>query len=362
MGGSRPPSTGIALLTRPRPIPFHIVTGFLGAGKTTLVNRLLRAADLAGALVMVNEWGEIGLDNLLYERLTGDAILVNGGCVCCALRGDLIDALRDALARRDSGALPPFARIVLETTGLAEPAPILHALFADPGLATRLVLAGVTTVVDAVNAAATIALRPESARQVALADRLVVAKTDLWPQATRAAAFIGVTAALRRLNPVAPILDGAAGEFSASDFLAVTGAPPVGTGAVAAPAGHGVKTYGFRSDAALDPVAFTQFLSVLGAMLGPRLLRLKGLFKLADRPETPILVEGVQHVFHPPRILPRWPDGDRSSRAVLIVERVEAREAETLWAALNRAPRIDAPDLAALLDNPLAPKRGGLLG
>ena len=348
-------------MTGRAPIPFHVVTGFLGAGKTTLINRLLRAADLSDALVMVNEWGEIGLDNLLYERLAGDAILVNGGCVCCALRGDLIDALRDALARRDSGALPRYGRIVLETTGLAEPAPILHALFADPGLATRLVLAGVTTVVDGVNGAATVGARPESARQVALADRLVLAKTDLWPQAERAARLRDVTAALRAINPVAPILDGAAGEFSAPDFLAMTGALPGGTGSVPSSAVHRVKTFVFRSDTALDPVAFAQFLSVLGAMLGPRLLRLKGLFKLADRPETPILVDGVQHVFHPPRVLPRWPDADRSSRALLIVEGVAAREAETLWAALTRAPRIDTPDLAALLDNPLAPKAGGLL-
>ena len=113
-------------------IAFHVVTGFLGAGKTTLINRLLRAPELADALVIVNEWGEIGLDHLLYERLTGDAILINSGCVCCALRGDLVETLRDVLARRESGALPAFGRIVLETTGLAEPAPILHALIVDP--------------------------------------------------------------------------------------------------------------------------------------------------------------------------------------------------------------------------------------
>jgi G3E family GTPase len=349
-------------MTARAPIPFHVVTGFLGAGKTTLINRLLCAPDLSDALVMVNEWGEIGLDNLLYERLAGDAILVNGGCVCCALRGDLIDALRDALARRDSGALPSFGRIVLETTGLAEPAPILHALFADPQLAIRLVLAGVTTVVDAVNGAATVGARPESARQVALADRLVVAKTDLWPQAERAARLKDVTAALGAINPLAPILDGAAGEFSASDFLAMTGVLPTEPDPAVSAGAHGVKTFVFRSDAALDPSEFARFLSVLGAMLGPKLLRLKGLFKLADRLETPILVDGVQHVFHPPRALPRWPDADRSSRAVLIVEGVAAREAETLWAALTRTPRIDAPDLAALIDNPLAPKAGGLLG
>ncbi|RBP16159.1 G3E family GTPase [Roseiarcus fermentans] len=360
-GGSRPPSTGTAPPTAAL-LPFHIVTGFLGAGKTTLINRLLRAPDLADALVMVNEWGEIGLDHLLYERLSGDAILVSGGCVCCALRGDLVDALRDALARRDDGRLPPFRRIVLETTGLAEPAPIVHALFADPDLAARLSLAGVTTVVDAVNGAAT-AARAESARQIAFADRLVLAKTDLVPAALRAARVAEASATLRRLNPIAPILDGAAGELAPADFLAPISAPPsAAPPSASAGPGHRVQTFVFRSEAAIDPAAFAQFLSALGALLGPRLLRFKGLFALADRPETPILVDGVQHVFHPPRQLPAWPNADRSTRAVLIVEGVGPREADTLWAALTRVPRLDAPDLAALTDNPLAPRPGGLLG
>jgi G3E family GTPase len=347
-------------VTGPDPIPFHIVTGFLGAGKTTLMNRLLCAPALAGALVVVNEWGEIGLDHLLYERLSGDAILVNGGCVCCALRGDLIDALRDVLARRDAGALPPFGRIVLETTGLAEPAPILHALCSDPDLAGRLSLAGVTTLVDAVNGEATLRARPESARQAALADRLVVAKSDLLPQSERAARLGRLRAELRALNPVAAILDGAAGECAPEDFIAVSGAlPPSDSPSMSS--AHGVATFVFRTEKTIDSADFARFLSILGSMLGPRLLRLKGLFSLAERPETPILVEGVQHVFHPPRPLPRWPDGDHSTRAVLIVEGVGAREAENLWAALTRAPRIDAPDLAALSDNPLAPRAGGLL-
>ncbi len=346
------------------PTPIHIVTGFLGAGKTTLINRLLRAPELAGALVVVNEWGEIGLDHLLYERLTGDAILVSGGCVCCALRGDLVEALGGVLDRRDQGALPPFDRIVLETTGLAEPAPILHALFADPDLAIRLELHGVVAVVDAVNGRATLAARLEAARQVALADRIVVAKTDLVAEATRGARLAKLSGALAVLNPVAPILDGAAGEFPAAEFLAVAPALPsrAATGEASAEGGHRVRTFAFRSEAPVDPAAFAGFLSALSAMIGPRLLRFKGLIALAGRPEAPLLVEGVQHVFHSPRALPRWPDADRATRAVLIGDGVSAREAETLWAALTRTPAIDTPDLAALTDNPLKPRAGGLLG
>ncbi len=386
-------------MTRRGAIAFHVVTGFLGAGKTTLINRLLRAPELADALVIVNEWGEIGLDHLLYERLAGDAILIKSGCVCCALRGDLLDTLRDVIARRDSGALPVFGRIVLETTGLAEPAPILHALFAEPHLSPRLALSGVTTLVDAVNGLSTLRLRPESARQIALADRLIVAKSDLLADAERGDRLAELSAQLRRLNPSAPILDGAAGEFGPAEFLSEASAwarhrerseaiqrnpgrprapgllhryAPRNDGdgstrsphalAGGSPLAHGVQSFAFRAVEPIDPDAFAKFLTLLGSMLGPKLLRLKGLFALAGRPDAPILVDGVQHVFHAPRALPGWPDADHATRAVVIVEGVAARDVETLWAALTRAPRIDAPDLAALTDNPLAPRAGGLLG
>jgi G3E family GTPase len=343
-------------------IAFHIATGFLGAGKTTLINRLLSAPELADALVVVNEWGDIGLDHLLYERLEGDAILINSGCVCCALRGDLIDALHDILRRRDSGALPKFGRIILETTGLAEPAPILHALIADPDLNSRLDLAGVTTLVDAVNGLSTLTARPESARQIALADRLVIAKSDLLPPLERAQALATLRRALGGLNPTAPILDGAAAEFGPAEFLA----EPAARSVVDSGAGSGhtnrVRTFVFRSDEPVDRQAFTLFLSLVASMLGPRLLRLKGLVALSDNPDAPVLVEGVQHVFHAPRSLAGWPDADHATRIVIIVEGVAAREVEDLWAALTRSPRIDAPDLAALTENPLAPRAGGLLG
>ncbi len=272
---------------------------------------------------------------------------------------------------------------MLETTGLAEPAPILYALALDPDLSFRLAHAGVTTLVGAVNGLSTLRARPASARQIALADRLVVAKSDLLPQAERAARLAELDAALRSLNPSAPIVDGAAAEFGPAEFLAAPLSSPArsagagdhaigrrrrpsfdglwrGGGGKRSP--HGVQSFAFRSDEPVDPSAFAQFLSLVSAMLGPKLLRLKGLFALAGRPETPILVDGVQHVFHAPRALPEWPDADHATRAVIIVEGVAARDVDNLWAALTCAPRVDAPDLAALTDNPLAPRGGGLLG
>ena len=165
-------------------LPIHIVTGFLGAGKTTFINALLRDAALAGVLIVVNEIGEIGLDPWLYEKIADDAVLLSSGCLCCELRGDLVDALEDQLRRRDEGALPPYSRVVIETSGLADPAPILHALVAAPTLARRLRLAGVATLIDAVNGLATLDAHPEARRQLALADLVVVTKLDLVADAS----------------------------------------------------------------------------------------------------------------------------------------------------------------------------------
>jgi G3E family GTPase len=341
-------------------IPFHLVTGFLGAGKTTIINRLLRAPELGGALVIVNEWGEVGVDHLLYERLAGEAVLLNSGCVCCALRGDLVDCLHDLIDRRDRGALPPFSRIVLETTGLAEPAPILYALIADPTLARRLTLSGVTTLVDAVNGLATARARPENARQIALADRLVITKSDLLPLAIRSRELATLGEALRILNPVASILDGAAGEFAPGDFLSDVAAPSFLVPPPPAAHSSNVRAYTFRSFQKIEPRALAQFFALLGALLGPRMLRLKGIVALADRPEEPLLIEGAQHVFHAPRSLGRWPDADRSNRVVIIVDGLPERKIEQLWAALTQVPNVDSPDLDALTENPLAPGAGGL--
>jgi G3E family GTPase len=348
-------------VTASPPIPVSIVTGFLGAGKTTLLNKLLREPELADALVIVNEWGAIGLDHLLIERVEGDVILLSSGCLCCSLRGDLVDALRDLAARRDEGRIAPFQRIVIETSGLADPAPVLQAIMADPQLALRYRMAGMVTLVDAVNGLATLQNHIESMRQAALADWLAIAKSDLLDCDDRRAALAALTSRLRELNPVAPIADIAAGEFRAADLIALdsfeSAPPPIGAPPVARH-GASIGAYDLRLSEPVAAPALSLFLDLLRGALGPRLLRVKGLVALAEHPAEPLVIHGVQHIFHAPRRLTAWPDEDRSTRIVLVLEGADRALVDRLWAALSGAPRIDQPDLAALAENPLHAARG----
>jgi G3E family GTPase len=339
---------------RPAPIPFTLLTGFLGAGKTTLLNRLLRDPALADAAVVVNEAGEIGVDHLLVEHVAEGVVALAGGCLCCSLRGDLIATLEDLLRARDNGRIPPFRRIVLETSGLADPVPVLQTLTLHPYLAMRYRLEGVVAVLDAVAGPDTVAERAEAARQVAMADHVVLSKTDLaTPEQVGAA-----RALVARLAPMATLQDA-----SALDVAALL-APSLGMkpSLEPLPDAHGaLRTIAMASEAALTREAYDLFVELLRSAHAPKLLRLKGLIRIVGE-ERPLVVQGVRHVFAEPRFLESWPDGDARTRLVAIGENLAPDLLPRLYAAFAGSVSPDRPDRAALMENPLSLRSGGLLG
>ena len=344
-------------------IPVNVLTGALGSGKTTLLKALLRAPHLAGTMVLVNELGEIGIDHHLVEHASESTLLLENGCLCCAMRDDLKTALKDLHSRRARGGIPCYERIVVETTGIADPVPIAYTLLAEPVLQHHYRLGNVVTVVDAVNAPAQLDRFEESVRQVALADRLVLSKLDL----AGAGALDTLRPRLAALNPTAPIVVAGSPELdpvellitdvyhrqsksreverwmrSTRDAVAAEGVhtPHPADGHDPKPAdGHrshraAVTAFCFTFDAALDWTAFGVWMSMLLHRHGDRVLRMKGLLNVAGVP-GPVLVNGVQHLVHPPAHLDRWPDEDRRSRLVVISNGLGREEIERSLHAFN---------------------------
>jgi G3E family GTPase len=328
-------------------IPVFVLTGFLGSGKTTLLGRLLRSPMFSRTAVIINEFGEVGLDHDLIETSEESFVELQTGCLCCTIRGDVVLTLEDILRRRDAGSVPPFERIVIETSGLADPAPILHALMSDPGLSERLVLAGVVTTVDAVNGLDTLARQPESVKQVAVADRLVLTKTDLLDGDAH-----GLLARLAALNPSAKPFPASFGAVDAEQLFdaGLTAAARtdldvrswLGLAERPQPAARDhpahdaeISCFAVLRDEPIRAVALTLLLEVLAEHCGRDLLRLKGIVNVAESPHRPAVIHGVQHVFHPPAWLDRWPSEHRRSRLVFIVRNIPRTWVEALLEALE---------------------------
>lgn len=349
-------------------IPVTVLTGFLGSGKTTLLNHLLKQPDMDETAVVINEFGDIGLDHVLVEKIDDDVVLLNSGCLCCTVRSDLVTSLRDLFLKRVRGLVPEFKRLLIETTGLADPAPILHTLMTDPLISARYRLDGIVTTIDAMSAEATMNRQPESVKQVAVADRLVLTKTDIAaPEAVNR-----LEQRLKAINPAAPLLRAVNGRLTpgavldAGLFKAHNKHPDVARwlreeAYHSQPQGHDhhhghghdedhhhhaahdvnrhddhISAFSITFD---NPVVWDDLISALELLIatkGEDLLRLKGLVNVVGE-DRPVVIHGVQHVFHPPAALEHWPDGDHRTRLVFITRDLgRAAVNQLLTAALNQ--------------------------
>jgi G3E family GTPase len=322
--------------------PITLITGFLGSGKTTLLRELLTDPEMGETAVLVNELGEIALDHHLLSRIDERTVVLASGCVCCTIRADLADELRDLEARRARGEIPGYERVAIETTGLADPAPILSTLLTDPMVEAQYRVDGLVTTVDAVNGIAQLQRQPEAAKQAAVADRLLITKSDLAEPAELAE----LRRRLARINPAARQIEVSHGRLAASQVIGAAAGDDEEmlrdalrfSEAVSAhdegdhvhdgsAHDHRIRAFALRFAQPLDWTMFGIWLSMLLAARGEDVLRVKGLLN-ATGSEGPVVVNGVQHVIHPPVHLAAWPDEDRSSRLVLIVREIAADEVE----------------------------------
>jgi G3E family GTPase len=332
--------------------PLFVVTGFLGSGKTTLLNRMLRHPSLKDAAVLVNEFGDVGLDHFLVEKMDENTVLLESGCLCCTIRDDLKQAIIDLNSKRERGEVPRYKRMIIETTGLADPSPIIFTLNSDTVIKHHYRLGTIITTVDAVNGLRQLKRHAESVKQASVADRIVLTKTDI----AEPSEVERLKAKLTRLNPSAELIEAVDGEVDVKRLLRADIYDPATKGAEVrrwleeeahAPHDHAhsrdvnrhdehIRTFTLTFGEALDWTAFGIWLTMLLHAHGERVLRVKGILNVKGV-DAPVVINGVQHVVHPPMHLKAWPDADRRSKIVFIVDDIDRHLIERSLAAFNAA-------------------------
>jgi G3E family GTPase len=351
--------------------PVTILTGFLGSGKTTLLNRALRDPAMANTAVVINEFGEVGLDHMLAARSDDTIMVLENGCLCCTVFGDLVTTLNNLYHAREAKEIPRFDHVVIETSGLADPSPLIQAFLSDPTLAGLYRIGAVVATVDAVNGPGTLDNHAEAVRQVALADEILITKLDLVEPAKAKEAEASLTARLRRLNPAAKIsrIDDPA--FNIGSLLRAEGLDPADAKADARAwlnaaayephddhhhdhaghdhAGHDhddddhhhlhdrdIASFCFVREVPIAREALRLLLDALQQNLGPNLLRVKGIVNVTEEPDRPAVIQGAQHLLHNLSWLERWPDADHRSKIVFITQGFDRAEVEDMIALLDR--------------------------
>ncbi len=332
MAKNAPPCAAIAVT---------VLTGFLGSGKTTVLNHLLHDPDLSDAAVLINEFGTVAIDHLLVEKIDETTVLLNSGCICCSVRGDLVEAMRALIAKRADGRVAPFERLIIETTGLADPAPIVHTLMGDPIIAGQYRLDGLITCVDGVLGMGTLDEHDESLKQAAIADRFIITKTDL----AESSHIEALTQRLRVLNPAAAQIRAVMGQVAARELINAglfdeRFTPHVqrwlGLDALAHNRTHAhddaIRTFVLEAEGPLDFMIFNAWLETLLATQGANVLRIKGILNVKDV-DRPIAIHGVQHVFHPPTALAGWDGLEHISKLVFITRNLSEAAVRATFSA-----------------------------